>query len=510
MDKRRLCAAVACALLMSGCSFAPVYQAPATAIPTRFKESGPWQLAKPADRIARDAWWGAYRDPVLDQIEPQVAAANPDVAAAVARHDEATAYLAQARSGLFPTIGAEAEVSRQRQSDNRPLRGAGQPSVYGSNTVAVGIGYDLDLWGKVRNEVSAGNAAAQASADDLASVQLSLQASLANAYFTLRGLDQQQKLLADTINTYQRALKLTESRHAGGIASDLDVSRAQTQLDTARARAEDITARRALYEHAIATLTGVPASKFTLAPALVASYVPSIPTGVPATLLQRRPDIAAAERRVAQANAKIGVAKAAFFPDISLGLDGGFQSDTISPWLIAPNEMWSIGPQLLFTLFDGGRREAITDQARARLAENGAKYKATVLLAFQQVEDNLALLHHLGDEADREDEALAAAQRTLQLSMSRYRDGVVSYLDVVTAQTTELDTQVVALNLKTRRLLASVGLIQALGGGWSADPGTEPAIAARAAHTGPDAPDASNASLHEKLYAAAPGHAPSP
>jgi NodT family efflux transporter outer membrane factor (OMF) lipoprotein len=483
---RRLCIALAAATLMSGCSFAPTYHAPATAIPTAFKESGPWQLARPADRVPRDAWWTVYRDPVLNRLEVQVAAANPNVAAAIARHDEATSDLAQARSGLFPTIGADASVIRQRQSDNRPLRGTDQPSVYGANTLDVGISYDLDLWGKVRNEVSAGRAAMQASEADLESVRLSLQASLADAYFNLRGLDAQQQLLNDTIDTYQRALKLTLSRHAGGIASDLDVSRAQTQLDTARASADDIAARRALYEHAIATLTGTPASNFSLDPSTDEAYLPSLPTGVPSELLQRRPDIAAAERRVAEANAQIGVAKAAFFPDISLGLDGGYQSTTLSPWLMAPNEMWSVGPSLVMTLFDGGRRAAITREAQAKLAENGAKYKAAVLLAFQQVEDNLAQLHHLGDEADRQNEALVAAQRTLTLSMSRYRDGVVSYLDVVTAQTTELDTQIAALNLNTRRLLASVGLIEALGGGWSADAAkTAPDVQAAQAHAAP-------------------------
>jgi len=470
MVKRRLCTALAGAALISGCSFAPAYHVPASSVPTAFKEAGAWQEAQPGDRAPRDAWWLVYRDPVLDRLERQVAEANPDVAAASARHDEAVAYLQQARSGLFPTIGAGAQVSRSRQSDNRPLRGANQPSVYNTATLDVGISYDLDLWGRVRNEVAAGKAAMQASEDDLESVRLSLQASLAEAYFNLRGLDEQQQLLADTIRTYERALQLTQSRHTGGIASDLDVSRAQTQLESARASVEDVSARRALYEHAIATLTGTPASQFTLAPDIGETWLPSIPAGLPASLLQRRPDIAAAERRVAQANAQIGVAKAAYFPDISLGLDGGYQSDTFSPWLAAPNEMWSIGPTLLMTLFDGGRREAVTQRARAKLAENGAQYKGTVLRAFQQVEDNLAQLHYLGDEAAREESALAAAQRTLALSLSRYRDGVVSYLDVVTAQTTELQTQTAVLNLQTRRLLASVGLIEALGGGWSFEP----------------------------------------
>jgi NodT family efflux transporter outer membrane factor (OMF) lipoprotein len=440
---------------------------PATAIPTHFKEAGDWQTARPADRLPRNGWWRTFDDPVLNQLEPQVAKANPNIAAALARHDEADALVAQARSALMPTIGAEANVSRERQSDLRPLRGADQPSVYNSNTLDVGIGYDLDLWGKVRNEVKAGEAQSVASEADIASLQLSLQAKLATTWFDLLGLDQQSKLLDDTIAAYRHALELTESRHRGGIASSLDVSRAKTQLASAQAAADDVSARRALYEHAIATLIGVPASQFNVAPDTIRPHLPNLPAGLPSALLERRPDIAAAERRVAAANAQIGVAKAAYFPDLSLGLDGGFQSDTFSPWIVAPNEMWSIGPTLMMTIFDGGRRAAVVRGAKAKLAENGAQYKATVLGAFQQVEDNLALLHHLGDEAQREDEALTAAQRTLTLSMSRYRDGVVSYLDVVTAQTTELSTQIDSLELDTRRLDATVGLIQAIGGGWS-------------------------------------------
>ncbi|MBB2931660.1 efflux transporter outer membrane subunit [Paraburkholderia silvatlantica] len=463
-------AALAAALLLSACSFAPAYRAPVTAIPTHFKEAGGWQTARPADQLPRDGWWRAFDDPVLNQLEPQVAKANPNVAAALARHDEADALVAQARSALLPSVGAEANVSRERQSALRPLRGSDQPNVYNSNTLDVGIGYDIDLWGKVRNEVKADEASSVASEADIASLQLSLQARLATTWFDLLGLDQQSKLLDETIAAYRHALDLTESRHRGGIASSLDVSRAKTQLASAQAAADDVSARRALYEHAIATLIGVPASQFNVAPDTIRPHLPNLPAGLPSALLQRRPDIAAAERRVAAANARIGVAKAAFFPDLSLGLDGGFQSDTFSPWIVAPNEMWSIGPTLMMTIFDGGRRAAVVRGARALLAENGAQYKATVLGAFQQVEDNLALLHHLGDEAQREDEALTAAQRTLTLSMSRYRDGVVSYLDVVTAQTTELSTQIASLELDTRRLDATVGLIQAIGGGWSLAP----------------------------------------
>ncbi|RKT22108.1 NodT family efflux transporter outer membrane factor (OMF) lipoprotein [Paraburkholderia sp. RAU2J] len=474
MVRRRVCTVLIAAALVSGCSFAPPYQVPPSAMPSAFKEAGGWQLAEPADHMPRGEWWTVYRDPVLDELESKVAGANPDLAAAIARHDQAQAYLDQARAGLFPTIGAYSQFSRSRQSDDRPLRGANQPALYNSATVDVGLNYDLDLWGKVRNEVAAGKAAEQASQYDIESLQLSLQAKLAEAYFHLRGLDRQQELLADTVRTYEHALQLTESRHGGGIASDLDVSRAQTQLESARASVEDVSARRALYEHAIATIAGEAASKFSLAPAVAPTYLPSIPAGVPLALLQRRPDIAAAERHVAQANAQIGVAKAAFFPDVSLGLDGGYQSTTLSPWLAAPNEMWSIGPSLLMTLFDGGRRAAVTRQAQAKLAENGEKYKATVLLAVQQVEDQLSQLHYLGNESAKEEGALSAAQRTLELSMSRYRDGVVSYLDVVTAQAIELETQTLVLDLQTRELIASAALIDALGGGWANEPADMP------------------------------------
>nr|WP_322093088.1 efflux transporter outer membrane subunit [Paraburkholderia bannensis] len=467
LNSRLKLVVLATSALLGACSFAPVYHAPATAMPTHFKETGGWQMAQPADQLPRDGWWKVFNDPMLDQLEPKVQQANPNIAAALARHDEADALTSQAKSALLPTIGLGAQVQRDRQSALRPLRGSGQPNVYNSNTLDVGIGYDLDLWGKVRNEVKAGQATSEASEADLASLQLSLQAKLATTWFDLLGLDQQSKLLDDTIAAYRHALELTESRHRGGIASDLDVSRAQNQLAAAQASADDVSARRALYEHAIATLIGVPASDFNVAPDTMRPHLPNLPAGLPSSLLQRRPDIAAAERRVASANAEIGVAKAAFFPDLSLGLDGGFQSDTFSPWLAAPNEMWSIGPTLVQTIFDGGLRKAKVREARAKLDENGANYKATVLNAFQQVEDNLALLHHLGDEAQREDEALTAAQRTLTLSMSRYRDGVVSYLDVVTAQTTELSTQISSLELDTRRLDATVGLIQAIGGGWS-------------------------------------------
>lgn len=467
MLDRRSAIALAAAAVLSGCSLAPTYKKPAMPMPTAFKEAGPWQTARPSDQIPREAWWSVYQDAVLDGLETRVASANPNVAAALARHDEAQAYLAQMRAGWFPTLDANAGITTNRQSANRPLRSSSSRSVYGDNTLGLTLSYDLDLWGKIRNQVAAGRAQAEAAADDLASVQLSMQASLAQTYFTLRGLDEQQRLLSDTITTFEHALELTVNRHEGGVASALDVSQARTQLASARAAADELRAQRALSEHAIAALVGEPASSFTLASHDAEACLPSAPPGLPASLLERRPDIAAAERRVAAANAQIGVARAAFFPDISLGISGGFESAMLSPWLAAPNEFWSLGPQLAMTLFDGGRRSAVTAGARAVLAENGAYYKATVLKAFQEVEDNLALAHHLGNEAQREQEALEAANDALRLSMSRYRDGAVSYLDVVTTQTMQLQAQTATVVIKTRRLLASVGLIQALGGGWS-------------------------------------------
>jgi NodT family efflux transporter outer membrane factor (OMF) lipoprotein len=461
MNKGHSMVAVAAALL-AGCSFAPTYHVPSTPISTAYKEAGSWQLAQPADHIERDAWWKVYRDSQLNRLEPLVAAANPNVQAAIARHDEALAYERQAESGLYPTVGAGAQVTRSRQTDQSS--GSSQPTTSSASVAGLVFNYDLDLWGKVRNEVAASKAQSVAAEDDLASLRLSLQANLAQAYWRLRGLDEQAQVLADTVDTYQRALQLTLSRRSGDIASDLDVSRAKTQLATAKAQAEDVKAQRALEEHAIAALTGASASTFSLAPSNTLPYIPSVPAGIPGTLLERRPDVAAAERRVAAANAQIGVARAAYFPDISLGLAGGFES---SPMFAGPQEIWSIGPALAETLFDGGLRHAKTDEARAKLAQNSATYRATVITAIKQVEDNLALEHHLGDEAVREDEALDAAKRALDLSMSQYRDGVISYLDVVTAQTTELQIQLTSVLLNTRRSLASVGLIEALGGGWS-------------------------------------------
>ncbi len=466
MNVRRLLGALAtCAL--AGCSLAPTYKTPVVDVPESFKEAGPWQPALPADQHERGDWWRDYGDATLDDLESRVDAANPDLAAAVDRYAQARAYSAETRAGLFPQVDAAAGATHNRQSDNRPLRSATQPDEYKDNLIGAQLGYELDLWGRVRNLVAAGEATAQASAADLASVRLSLHAELANDYIALRGLDAQAKLLDDTVTAYAKALELTQNRFRGGAASGLDVARAQTQLESARAQATDVQARRALLEHAISSLVGTPASKFSLQAQVVELSEPTIPAGLPSTLLERRPDVAAAERRTAAANANIGIARAAFFPSITLTAVGGYENTGEADWLSAPNLFWSIGPRAFLTLFDAGRREARVDQARAALDEAGERYRATTLVAFQQVEDNLALMHLLGEEAKSEAAAAASAQRTLNLALDRYRNGAVSYLEVVESQTAALQAQRTLLSLRDRELQASVGLIRALGGGWT-------------------------------------------
>ncbi len=466
MAKHRVLAGCFTAIALAGCSFAPAYHPPVFATPAGFKEAGPWTLAAPADRAPRGAWWTLYGDATLDGLEQRIETDNPTLAGALARYDEAQAYLVQARSGLFPQVGVGADLTRNRQSDNRPLRGANQPNFYGADTLGGQIGYELDLWGRVRNRVAAGKAEVQAGGDDVAAIRLSLEAELASTYLALRGYDEQLVLLAATIEAYDKANRVTQQRFAGGIASGIDTGRSGAELAEAQAQVSEVRAARALTEHAVASLVGTSASTFALPTATVAFEMPAVPVGVPSTLLERRPDIAAAERRMAAANFEIGVARAAFYPAISLGGAGGVQDTGLAGLLTAPNLFWSVGPTMVFSLFDGGQRRAQLAAARARWTEATAAYRADVLQAFQDVEDNLAQLHFLGDEATSEQRAAQLAAQTESLSLNRYIKGAANYLDVVTAQTTALRVRRAVIDLKTRRLQASVRLVRALGGGW--------------------------------------------
>jgi NodT family efflux transporter outer membrane factor (OMF) lipoprotein len=460
--------APALALALGACSLAPTLKTPEVPAAPAYKENGSWTQAQPADRLPRDRWWALYGNAELDDLQQRLIAGNPTLAAAVADYAQAVALSDQARAGLFPSVGLNASVERARESVNAPLRGPTTPVYYDTNTLGGSIGYELDLWGQIRNEVAAGKANAEAAAADLENARLSLAAQLSDDYIQLRTLDRTGAILDDSVTAYQRAFSLTQQRHDAGIAPGLDVSQAQTQLDAARSQVEQTRAQRALMEHAIAALLGVSASSFTIGPAVVDIPLPHVPTGVPATLLQRRPDIAAAQRRMMAANAGIGVARAAYFPTLTLGGQGGFQSTAFSNWLSAPSSFWAIGPNALLTVFDGGLRRAQVAQARAEFDAAAAGYRGVVVGAFQQVEDSLASLNHYYDAAQQEKAAVAAAQRTLNLSMALYVQGATDYLTVITSQTALLQAQLLALDLDTLQLHASVQLIRALGGGWEA------------------------------------------
>jgi NodT family efflux transporter outer membrane factor (OMF) lipoprotein len=453
-------------LLLGACSLAPPLKTPVVPTANAYKEIGPWTQAQPADRLPRDSWWALYGNAELDDLEKGLITGNPTLAAALANYAQARALADQARAGLFPTLGLSTSVERDRESINAPLRGPTTPTYYNANTVGGSVSYELDLWGQIRNEVAAGEANAAASAADLENARLSLIAQLVQDYIQLRSLDRDSAILDETVSTYARALKLTEQRHDAGIAPGLDVAQAQTQLDAARSQAAQTLAQRALMEHAIAALLGRSASTFSIKPQIVAISLPQIPTGVPTTLLERRPDIAGAQRRMMAANANIGVARAAYFPSLTLGAQGGFQSTGISNWLSAPSSFWAVGPSALLSVFDGGLRRAQVAQARAEFDASAAYYRGTVVSAFQQVEDSLATLDHYHDASVDEKAAVDAAQRTLDFSMALYKQGATDYLTVVTSQTALLQTQLEALNLDTLQLTASVDLIRALGGGW--------------------------------------------
>ncbi|WP_206240436.1 efflux transporter outer membrane subunit [Novosphingobium terrae] len=450
--------------LMAGCSLAPAYNKPTLATPASYKEMpGGWTSASPSADAPVAAWWTSFGDSTLNQLEERVEKGNPSLAIALARYDEAKGALRQTQADLLPQIAAGGSAQRDRVSRNRPLT-TGQAATYNEYQAGASLAWEIDLFGRIRNGVKAGRAEAQASAADVAGVRLALQTQLAAAYFQMRGLDAREGLLRQTVEAYQRAFDLTGTRHEGGIASGLDTSRARAQLTIAQAELAGISAQRAAFEHAIAVLIGEPASSFSLPADARLPGPPSFPTATPSILLQRRPDIDAAERRVYAANARIGVARAAFFPAISLGGAGGYQ--TTGPNLLsAASSFWALGPASLSqTVFDGGKRAAGVRIARASFEEAAASYRQTVLTAFKEVEDDLANGRDLVKQEDAMRNAVDAADTTRELALTRYRDGAADYLDVVTAQTAALDAERSLLDLHTRQLTTAVDTARALGG----------------------------------------------
>ena len=460
---------------LAGCSFAPAYRPPTITPPTAYKEIAPvvaagWTQADPAD-LRRGAWWSVFADPVLDGLEAQVEQASPTLAAALARYDAARAAVSAARANLLPEVDVGASVERDRVSAERPLSNGTAVTYNRSILRGATLSYEVDLWGRVRNEVAARRAESAASAADLANVRLSLQNQLADAYFRLRGSDAQQGLLRRTVAAYSRAQDLTVTRHEGGIANGLDVNRARNLLSNAKSQIASVASQRAAVEHQIAALTGQVASTFAIPPVDGLAAPPLLPITVPSALLQHRPDVATAERRVFAANARIGVARAAYFPTITLGGVGGFDA-TQGSLLSNPATYWAVGPaQALLAVFDGGRRRAQVRISRAQYDETAANYRTTVLQAFREVEDGLAATRLLAQASVDQFDAATAAQRTEDLALVRYREGASTYLDVVTAQTATLAAQQTALSLQTQRLQATVALIRALGGDYAGPPG---------------------------------------
>ena len=454
--------------LFAGCTVGPNYHRPAAEIPRTYKEVGDWKPAQPSDQNLVGNWWELFQDPQLNALEAQVNVSNENLKAAEAQYTQARALLRYSRADLFPTVAADPSVTRNQYSANRQPHSAQFSGVsYTDLQIPFELSYQIDLWGRVRRTVESYRDQAQASAADLAAVNLSMHAQLALYYFQARTLDAEEQLLNSTVTQYEQALALIQSRFAGGIASDVEVQQAETQLETTRAQAIDVAVSRAQYEHAVAVVIGKPPASFSLPPLPLTMPPPAIPVGLPSELLERRPDISAAERRMAAANAEIGVAKSAYYPLVNLAAAGGFESGSITTLLSGPSILWSAGPSALFTVFDVGRRRAASDQAIAAYDQTVAYYRQTVLTGFQQVEDNVAALRILEHEAQVQDKAVVAAQKYLELANTRYTGGVTSYLEVTTAEGAALSDEVTAVNILGRRMVAAVTLVQALGGDWS-------------------------------------------
>jgi len=454
---------VPCALLLAllgGCTAGPDYVRPDVDMPGAYKEAGPWQPARPDDAALSGDWWSVFADPDLSGLLAQIDISNQNVRVAEAQFRAARALVKQTRAGAYPTVSAVASATRSRAPGNVPA----------VTTQAVGLdaSWEIDLWGRVRRAVEADVASAQASEADLAAARLSARAELAGDYFQLRVLDEQKRLLDDTVAAYSRALDITRKRYAAGVAAKVEVAQAQTQLESTRAQAIDVGVQRAALEHAIAVLLGKPPAGFSLPASTTPIPVPTLPTELPSRLLERRPDIAAAERLVAAANARIGVAQAAYFPSLALTGNTGFESAPLADLFTAPARVWSVGPALAETLFDAGARKAQTRQAVAGYDASVATYRQTVLGALQDVEDNLAALRILEEEARVQDAAVQAARESVALTTNQYKAGTVNFLNVVIVQAAQLSNERSALSIHGQRLAATVALIRALGGGWEA------------------------------------------
>jgi len=471
---RLLAFAVAGAL--SACSLAPKYETPQTPEVTQYKEAGDWMPVASADAEPRSAWWQAFGDPKLNELQDRLKDSNQDLRAAIARFQEARGIARQARSDLGPTVDASASGERERISAGSPF-GRGAASTRNDLVAGLDLNWELDLFGRLRNTAAAARDRVQASAADLAGVDLALRAELASSYFSLRGADAEIRLLEDTIQAYDRAYELTRNRYNGGIAAATDVDQADTLRQTARAQLAAQRLQRAQFEHAIAVLLGEPASRFTLEPAPFVGDPPPIALGLPSSLLLRRPDVASAERAVAAANAEIGVARAAWFPVFSLGAAIGYEGSSAASWFNAPSRFWSAGPAAAqLPLLDFGRRSGLNSQARAAHEEAVANYRKAALTAYQEVEDNLAALRHLADEVTANEAAAASAQRSAYHSGRRYAAGVADYVEVTTTETAFLQAQRDALEARVNRMNAAVGLVRALGGGWTRDNLDHPAL----------------------------------
>jgi NodT family efflux transporter outer membrane factor (OMF) lipoprotein len=460
-------------MMISGCSVGPDYKRPDAPVPSSFKELKGWRQALPRDQEIRTKWWEDFGDPILNSLAQQINVSNQSIALAESQYRQAQALVQLARANYFPTVSAGAAYTR-----SLPAGGGGTYSAVDQNQVSLNAAWEVDLWGKVRRQVESSTATAEASFADLQAMRLSMQAELALNYFQLRILDAQKKNLEDAVSAYGKALELTQNRYNAGVAPKADVAAAQTQLKSAQAQATDVGVQRAQLEHAIAILTGKPPADFSLTPVTFVAPQIKIPVGIPSDLLERRPDIASAERKMAAANAQIGVAKAAYYPTLSLSGSLGYASTELASLFTSPSFFWAVGPAMAITLFDGGAREAQTEQAMAAYDGTVAFYRQTVLMGFQDVEDNLAALRILNEEAQFQELAVKSSHESVILTINQYKAGIVSYLNVVTAQTIALTNERAAISISGQRLNAAVLLVKALGGGWSAleSHGVNPAI----------------------------------